>query len=151
MLEFDYNGFNRMQTEALEYAWATLGLSEEEMECIAHREYSPSIMWQIIDYFEQDEGEDACEEFVAYYEPYLNKGFNDDQIIQVFEGLNFGLTLEEIEVYAKGEFNDLQMDVLKDALISGLSIAEVENFADSNLIPADMEKCMESILKNKNF
>lgn len=150
MLDLKFVGFNKNQTDALEYAWSTLGLSEEEMECIAHREYSASLMWQIIDYFEQEIGDGACEEFKKFYKPCILQGFNDDQIIQVFEGLNSGLGAEEVGVYAKHEFNDLQMDVLKDAFISGLSIDEVKTFADPNLAPQEMEECMESIWKNKN-
>lgn len=146
MLEINYEGFDKSQTEAINYAYYSLGLLDDEMKCLLRKEYSSCIMWEIIEYFQENDDEGCVEEFKANYEPYLVQGnFSEDQISQIFDGLKNGLTLKEVELYAKNILNDLQMEVIKEALLSGLKIEDI-TFADSKMSPEEMEKELHKIL-----
>ena len=149
MMNLKYQGFSKSQTQALEYAYFSLGLPEDEMSCIARSEYSPAIMLLIIDYFEQNVGDDSVKEFKEYYEDYLKKGFSDDEIEQIFEGLEYGLTTEEVDLYAQKVYNDLQMEAIKEGLLLGLTVEEARNYADPKLSPEEMEGKMYQLLADK--
>lgn len=142
-------GFDMAQAEALEYAYKYLGLSAQEMECVARKEYPASLMYSIIEIFENNEGEDVVDYFKENFEPYINLDkFSVDQIGIIFDGLEDGLTPKEVDLYAKPEFTDLQMEVIMDGLVYGLSTYEVSQYADSKLSPEEMEEKMNSLLNN---
>ena len=150
MKSLTYEGFDNLQTQAINYAYFSLGLSENEMKFIVRKELSAPIMYMIIDYFEQNEGEDACEEFKEIVEPYIRvNDFSENQIDQIMDGFSNCLSTEEIDLYAKPEFDDFQMSVIKDGLIEGLSIAEVKTFANPAFSTAKMEIMRRHLIAEK--
>jgi len=55
-------------------------------------------------------------------------GFNEKQMKHITEGLQDGLTDEQVKLYAKPEFKDSQMYVIREGLEHGLSNEQVKLF-----------------------
>lgn len=61
-------------------------------------------------------------------------GFNTNQMFQIHQGLENGLSIEQVSLYAKKEFNYEQMEQIHDSFYDcsnhdGLSIEQVSVFA----------------------
>ncbi len=56
--------------------------------------------------------------------------FNYDQMERIYYGFEYGLTIEQVKVYAKPEFNYEQMEEVRCGLRSGLTMEQVKLYAD---------------------
>lgn len=61
---------------------------------------------------------------------YAKPEFNESQMRKIRMGFESGFSMEQVSVYAKPEFNSDQMGVLKDGLERGLSIEQVSSYAN---------------------
>lgn len=64
-------------------------------------------------------------------------------------GLLNGLTIKEVEVYAKKELCSEQMKEIYLGLINGLSVKQAEAYASEYLTPLRMKKIREVMLEMK--
>lgn len=74
-----------------------------------------------------------------------DKGMNDSQISQIREGLNFGLHLEEVKIYAKNYFDPMQMNSIRLAVKNRLSKEEIAFMADKKFNGHQMEQIVTGL------
>lgn len=74
---------------------------------------------------------------------YAKPEFDQNQMREIRDGFKKGLSMEQISVYAKPEFNSNQMEVLKDGLEIGLSIEQVSSYANPKFDDIQMYRIEE--------
>lgn len=74
-----------------------------------------------------------------YIDELRQRGLNADQIDEVKEGLQHGLTTDQCDIFAKPEYDFMQMQEIRKALENGLSEKEMSVFLDEKIDYQAME------------
>ena len=80
---------------------------------------------------------------------YKDMGFDGSQLRQIRLGYEYGLTSEQVTIYAKKEFDDDQMLEIRLGYESGLTDEQVSTYAKAEFDCEAMEQKREK-LKNEN-
>ena len=76
---------------------------------------------------------------------YAKKNFNWEQMQRIRESFEEGLSIEQVQVFAKSKFNVYQMYEIKKGFENGLSIEEVQTYAKPEFNDDQMEEIRRKI------
>ena len=86
---------------------------------------------------------------MGYYIKLRESGrFNDDQLEEIHNGIKYGLTKDEISVYAHSKFTAEQMRELRIGFEMGLFVDQVQSYANQYYFPYIMADARYKILHN---
>lgn len=75
-------------------------------------------------------------------ERYEAMGFNQKQLLEVRYGLIYGLSIEQINIYARQEFNNEQMHYIRYGLEYGMSKEDILAYAKPEFSTSKMAEMM---------